>query len=158
MTHMWGLKVRDWDEVNTKWELTSKRKGPEKIRTFLWLVLHGRLLTNEKRYRRHLVSHPTFDEANESLYHVLRSCLSSLRIWIKIFGFHVVSEWSTVPFEEWFTENIKKDDGIRGCSWSVLFATTCRVLLQRRNDEVIGGKYSDDREIAHSIWAKARNF
>jgi len=47
MTHMKPL-----------WRLVCRRRGPERIRTFLWLVIHNRAMTNEIRYKRHMNASP----------------------------------------------------------------------------------------------------
>ena len=36
------------------WRLIWRWKGPERIRNFLWLVAHNKLLTNDQRVARHL--------------------------------------------------------------------------------------------------------
>lgn len=36
------------------WKLILKWGGLQRVRTFLWLTLHNRILTNRKRMRRHL--------------------------------------------------------------------------------------------------------
>ncbi|CAN1308034.1 Putative ribonuclease H protein At1g65750 [Linum perenne] len=60
----------NWDKV-WKWE------GPYRIKSFLWLAVHGRLLTNSERVRRHLATSaacPRCGAASESVAHALRDC------------------------------------------------------------------------------------
>jgi hypothetical protein len=47
MTHMKPL-----------WRLVCRRRGPERIRTFLWLVIHNKAMANEIRYKRHMNGSP----------------------------------------------------------------------------------------------------
>ncbi|CAN1138632.1 Putative ribonuclease H protein At1g65750 [Linum perenne] len=42
------------DTLDPIWRLIWRWKGPQRIRQFLWLVAHNRLLTNSERRRRHL--------------------------------------------------------------------------------------------------------
>lgn len=58
-------------------KLVWRWKGPARIRSLLWKIAHGRLLTNEERVRRHM----TQDDACQhcpagpkSLMHVIRDC------------------------------------------------------------------------------------
>ncbi|CAN1322248.1 Putative ribonuclease H protein At1g65750 [Linum perenne] len=41
--------------LDSIWRLIWRWKGPQRIRQFLWLVAHNRLLTNFEHHRRHLV-------------------------------------------------------------------------------------------------------
>ncbi|KAJ8438489.1 hypothetical protein Cgig2_008976 [Carnegiea gigantea] len=60
------------------WKWTWKYAVPHRIQIFLWLILHGRLLTNATRFKRKMATHrycevcPTMAE---DLEHVLRKCL-----------------------------------------------------------------------------------
>ncbi|XP_057744587.1 uncharacterized protein LOC130962384 [Arachis stenosperma] len=59
-------------------------QGPERIRTFLWLVAHNALLTNSERRRRHLTnddSCPRCHHHDETVIHVLRDCSYAQCIW-----------------------------------------------------------------------------
>ena len=58
--------------------------GPERIRYFLWPVGHGKLLTNEERYRRHLAedSHCLIcNKTGEDVLHVLRDYPAAFYVW-----------------------------------------------------------------------------
>lgn len=39
---------------NTLWKIIWKWEGPHRICYFLWLVAHGKILTNFERFRRHI--------------------------------------------------------------------------------------------------------
>lgn len=40
----------------SKWKLVWNWKGPERIKTFCWLVLHGKLLTNVHKVKRNMAT------------------------------------------------------------------------------------------------------
>ncbi|XP_039063175.1 uncharacterized protein LOC120207822 [Hibiscus syriacus] len=42
------------NDESSKWKMVWGLNSPQRPRTFLWLTLHGRLLTNEERFRRHI--------------------------------------------------------------------------------------------------------
>lgn len=74
------LSDRDW-----KW--TWKLKIPQKLKYFLWLVLKGRLLTNQLRVVRHLADTntcPRCGQYSEDMAHLLRDRTTSRVIWFTI--------------------------------------------------------------------------
>ncbi|CAN0925668.1 Putative ribonuclease H protein At1g65750 [Linum grandiflorum] len=50
------LKNLQEETLDGQWKGIWKWQGPKKIRHFLWLASHNRLLTNEERGRRHLTN------------------------------------------------------------------------------------------------------
>ncbi|CAN1142701.1 Putative ribonuclease H protein At1g65750 [Linum perenne] len=66
------------------WKQIWKWQGPNRVRHFLWLVGHNRLLTNEERRKRHMTNEggcrlcPSI--AKDSL-HVLRDCKAAKTFW-----------------------------------------------------------------------------
>ncbi|RYR02033.1 hypothetical protein Ahy_B06g080882 [Arachis hypogaea] len=62
-------------------------KGPEHIRTFLWLVAHQAILMNTERARRHLTNTadcPRCNNAKETTLHVLRDCPFAKDVWYRL--------------------------------------------------------------------------
>ncbi|KAK9104233.1 hypothetical protein Scep_021077 [Stephania cephalantha] len=63
--------------------------GPEKVKSFILLVLQGALLTNERRMQRKMTD---TDECglcgndNETLEHALRDCVLANLVWKGVFG------------------------------------------------------------------------
>ena len=47
-----------WTELNKNWMALWKGRGPQRIRSFLWLALHNKLLTNENHFKRHIAASP----------------------------------------------------------------------------------------------------
>ncbi|CAN1813110.1 Putative ribonuclease H protein At1g65750 [Linum perenne] len=79
------------------WRLIWRWKGPQRIRQFLWLVAHNRLLTNSERHRRHLAEFGSCQVCpghEESVLHVLRDCplasatweLLAIQVWVALVG------------------------------------------------------------------------
>ncbi|CAN1788388.1 Putative ribonuclease H protein At1g65750 [Linum perenne] len=70
----------NWDKV-WKWE------GPYRIKSFLWLAIHGRLLANSERVRRHLATSAACSRcwaAWESVIHALRDCPLAADAWNEV--------------------------------------------------------------------------
>ncbi|CAN1764635.1 Putative ribonuclease H protein At1g65750 [Linum perenne] len=66
------------------WGRIWRWNGPSKIKHFLWLVTHNRLLTNEERSRRHLTNQvlcPRCSLSTESISHVIYDYNFALQVW-----------------------------------------------------------------------------
>lgn len=69
---------------NDTWEKLWKLQGPQRVRTFLWLSQHKKLLTNEQHVIRHLedsMDCNLYGNGNETVLHVLRDCLIGQVLW-----------------------------------------------------------------------------
>ncbi|KAL5792680.1 hypothetical protein ACOSP7_001274 [Xanthoceras sorbifolium] len=68
-----------WD-----WRSLWKLKLPPKISYFLWIVCHGKLLTNSQRIIRGISNDaycPRCNSADENILHLFRGCTASIRVW-----------------------------------------------------------------------------
>lgn len=66
------------------WNLAWKWKGPQCIKTFIWLVIHDRLKTKAEVIRRHILMDNSYERCGievETTLHVLRDCLVAKRVW-----------------------------------------------------------------------------
>lgn len=71
---------RDSGKWNWIWQLPSS----EKIKHFIWLIVHNRLLTNLSRFSRHMGITPLCQQCGteeESVLHLLRDCQCISSIW-----------------------------------------------------------------------------
>lgn len=69
------------------WGKIWKINCPQRIRSFLWLCVHGKLLTNVERARRSLAQHVDCERCGtleESLLHVLRDCPKARDTWMRL--------------------------------------------------------------------------
>ncbi|CAN1799977.1 Putative ribonuclease H protein At1g65750 [Linum perenne] len=68
----------------TIWKRVWGWQGPNKIKHFLWLASHDRLLTNVDRSRRHLTNQvvcPRCYAQAENLQHIFLDCPFALQVW-----------------------------------------------------------------------------
>jgi hypothetical protein len=75
------------NEFDHNYMLAWKWPGPTRIQSFLWKLMHGRLLTNEERYKRNMTTEnncPRCNNAPESIMHVLRDCEEVTKFWNSI--------------------------------------------------------------------------
>ncbi|CAN0880875.1 Putative ribonuclease H protein At1g65750 [Linum grandiflorum] len=124
-----NVDVRETDDI---WNPVWKWKGPNRVRHFLWLTAHGRLLTNAERHRRHMTAAancPRCPAEPETLAHTFRDCSFAIEVW-KHLDFPGRSEalWS-LPFHEWLGCLLKSDK-------KLLFGVTLWSLWKTRNAEV----------------------
>ena len=72
------------DTAGDTWAWMWKTKLPQRIKLFLWLVLHGKVLTNAERFRRNMSQNPhcaiCLNEM-EDLDHLLRRCPQAVGMW-----------------------------------------------------------------------------
>ena len=104
-------------------------KAPERIRFFLWLATHRRLLTNAERYKRHLTqdSHCEFySEVEEDILHVLRHCPVAYYVWVCLVPRDMVNIFFSLDFDDWLFFNLKsKTQFSVDITWSMIFGVSC---------------------------------
>ncbi|EOY13577.1 Uncharacterized protein TCM_032178 [Theobroma cacao] len=72
-------------------------QGPQRVKTFLFQCLHGRLLTNRERLRRRLTTDslcPQYKMEDETITHVLRDCMMATSLWWRN---NAVFDATTIP-------------------------------------------------------------
>ena len=88
-----------------------KLKGPGRWQFLLWIVKHGRLLTNTEKHRRHL--HPTGQceicwAKSETIPHALRDCEWMSVIWSKLVQQKYWRIFKAKTLDQWVDWNIKE--------------------------------------------------
>ncbi|CAN1256840.1 Putative ribonuclease H protein At1g65750 [Linum perenne] len=84
--------------TDSRWSKLWNWRGPHRIKLFLWLVYHERLLTNAERVRRHLSPDASCNRCGfmtESVNHVLRDCPIASETWIEA----RIRTWTSHVFE-----------------------------------------------------------
>ncbi|CAN1123547.1 Putative ribonuclease H protein At1g65750 [Linum perenne] len=122
------------DEI---WRIAWKWEGPQRVRQFMWTALHGRLLTNAERVRRHLTGTgecSLCNSASETDEHLLRSCHFARQVWIKLFNTSASNQFFTIPMGVWWKTNIADSER------SLTFGYTCWILWKSRNEKVFEGR------------------
>lgn len=123
-----------WNEPTKHWQLAWQWPGPQKIRTFLWLALGNRLLTNAVRHSRHMTDSTLCDicpTSTEDLDHVLRGCTNARACWQLLLPRRLWSRFFTMPSDEWLRTNLKAEQAHP--RWRILFAIVCWKLWLARN-------------------------
>ena len=77
---------------------------------FIWLVLHGKILTNSEIMRRGLSSNPYYQccpESVEDLDHLFRFCTKAKAFWNKVINEDTWRISQNLSFKEWMYWNLK---------------------------------------------------
>lgn len=101
------------------------------------MVLHGRIMTNTERVRRHVASSdlcPLCKKDPETILHVLRDCPKAKQIWGSILGQTMLLNFNNLSLYDWLEGNIKEelyDTLIVG--WNERFMSTIWWIWKWRN-------------------------
>ncbi|CAI0421841.1 unnamed protein product [Linum tenue] len=131
------------------WKDLWKWRGPSRIKHFLWLASHNRLLTNKEREKRKLTVDGCCNFcriADETTEHILRSCNKTAGVW-KFFGNKLTVEDKNLNFQEWLHRNMM--DPEKGVDFGII----CWSLWKQRNEEVMDGKRFCEEGLIHRITA-----
>ncbi|KAK8628571.1 hypothetical protein V6N13_009158 [Hibiscus sabdariffa] len=125
---------------------------PQRVKTFLWLTLHNRNVTNAKRFWRHLTSSALCDVcggAMEDMDHILRHCKTARGLWRRVLQPAFLSDFLHMPFDEWLRNNIGHsiDTPFYGPCWEARFAVFCWLLWKDRCSAVLGLDYNPKDDI-----------
>ncbi|QHN83294.1 Putative ribonuclease H protein [Arachis hypogaea] len=126
--------------------------GPERIRTFLWLVAYQAILTNAERARRHLTNTadcPRCNNAKETL-HVLRDCPFTKDVWYRLQRQRGLHDFFNLNIRDWICSNISEKD-----EWSCLFGVAISTLWFSCNKLIFERKHTQPAAVSLSIKARS---
>ncbi|CAI0414109.1 unnamed protein product [Linum tenue] len=134
---------------HTKWMHGWKWPGPNRIRYFLWLCFHDRLMTNGERKRRKLCDSDTCEickSGAETAEHVIRTCPLATQVWNSL-GLIETPLTHCLNFAGWMATNLKKE------GTNLLFGVAAWFLWRRRNDWIFEKRFQESDTLAHRIRA-----
>ncbi|CAN1215674.1 Putative ribonuclease H protein At1g65750 [Linum perenne] len=76
------------------WKHIWRWQGPSRIKHFLWLAAHNRLLSNEERLRRHMTDRDDCHRCpsvSETSLHILRDCNLAKSVWLRLRVLHWIA-------------------------------------------------------------------
>lgn len=122
--------MREEDPIlkHPKWELAWKTPVQQRVRTFLWLILHNRLLCNANLMKRQILEDPRCKRCNlnedETLLHLLRDCPTARHIWQSVGKSVNYPSFYSGNLEEWMIKNLQAEGLIHSDKWPSTFAIT----------------------------------
>lgn len=140
-----SMQDKGWDNI---WKL----RVANRIRVFIWLARHERILCNGEKNRRHLSDNPncpSCTNAFEDTNHTIRGCPEARDIWKKLVCNKEYQRLESMSLNEWFDTNTGgKVNTSFGKNWPEVFAITTWWIWRWRNDLVFN---NEKREINDKI-------
>lgn len=110
---------------DSNWNLIWKWRGPQRIRTFLWLAVQWRLKCKAEVFRRHIISDVACPHCNgyvEDAVNVLRDCIVARRIWSLLGPCNAHDNFINLPFRDWIMLSLKNNSHWDGnYAWLCIF-------------------------------------
>ncbi|CAN1819277.1 Putative ribonuclease H protein At1g65750 [Linum perenne] len=125
------------DSNPTLWKRIWKWQGPNRIKHFLWLVAHNRLLTNSEWKRRHMTDNDCCrlcQSSTSTSLHVFRDCLLAKRFWSSFFPLCNDPSFFAGTIQEWIHKFIEIAE------FSLQFGVALWLLWKARNEDIFEGK------------------
>jgi hypothetical protein len=99
----------NWTHLKLLWRLVWRWRGPERIRSFLWLVVYNRAMTNDIRYKRHISGSSNCHCSSgdvETILHVLRDYKWAWEVWLKILNPCDTDGFFAMDLHVWLLSNL----------------------------------------------------
>ncbi|CAN1778662.1 Putative ribonuclease H protein At1g65750 [Linum perenne] len=115
------LREIDDGDSRSNWSRIWKWEGPNKIRHFLWLLKHEKLMTNVERGRQRLTDNMECvhcSGVNEDLNHVFRDCDFASRTWIRVLPQALQGDMRNLDFKDWWASGIN-DPELKSRQWDI---------------------------------------
>ncbi|CAN1297777.1 Putative ribonuclease H protein At1g65750, partial [Linum perenne] len=112
-------------------------QGPNRVKHFLWLVAHNRLLTNAERQKRHMTDNgccrlcPT---RSEDSLHVLRDCKLAQSFWRDFLPPPALASFFSGNLQDWLIHAISSAELGLSCGIAMW------LLWKARNEDIFEGK------------------
>lgn len=126
------------------WKLIWRMKASQRVRVFCWIMAHGKLLTNEERWRRRLTSDANYGRCQsevEDVLHAVRDCPCAREVWESLGMFGSQNAFFPMGLQDWvmsaFRLSTPREEALR---WAGKFMTICWWQWRWRNAEVFEGE------------------
>ena len=147
----------DWHEPKNYWNELWRLPMAQRVKTFGWLLLKGRLLTNSERYRRKMTDDPTCQLCNgniEDIDHVFKLCPLAVSTWEKILPADMKSAFLSSDIISWLQQSLLT---ALPSSWKVGFLVTCWKLWAARNNRIFNATFTTEDCLFHQIRATVKH-
>jgi hypothetical protein len=127
------MSAQHTDQLWTKiWRIPSL----ERVRVFMWLIKHDRILTNFRLARWGLRNAycDHCGQFEETTIHVLRDCSFASTIWRHLIDYSQRGEFFLGTLQSWIDMNMSRQLGrSNSLPWDAVWSTTCYWLWRWRN-------------------------
>ncbi|GAU51253.1 hypothetical protein TSUD_412460, partial [Trifolium subterraneum] len=134
--YLTGVHLREYEK---KWFKIWRLETTERIRVFMWQVLHDRILTNWRTAKWNLTDPycSYCEHMEETTLHVLRDCPLAVEVWQHLLEEEHRGRFFIGQLHQWIDLNLSTSIGIRrDLDWDAVWVTTCFWLWKWRNKRV----------------------
>ncbi|KAL4358598.1 hypothetical protein AHAS_Ahas09G0302700 [Arachis hypogaea] len=131
--------LNNWSKTNkTIWSHLWSWKGPQRVKVFMWTVMHKRTLTNQIIAR--LFGGNGYCKVcqgvQEDLLHLLRDCPKASTIWVNFLNPMELQKFFSLNWGDWVEANLRKQLGQnQNIDWKDIYMVTCSKIWFWRNKE-----------------------
>lgn len=144
------IRQENRNEESNEWHNIWKLRVPNRIRSFIWLVKHDRIMCNAERKKRGFTS----DERciicgadKEDVDHTLRKCPIAEAVWTNINIGDKSGTSNPLDFNNWLTRNVTgTGDDQRSKKRKARCAITIWWIWKWRNDVIFNGTNRDVKD------------
>lgn len=101
--------LQEREQAGFPFKLIWKWCGPQRIRTFLWKLANGRLLTNDERFKRNMAWDnlcPCCNSQSETILHAIRDCDVVTDLWESLVQDEHRPSFFSVGLSKWLEFNL----------------------------------------------------
>ncbi|CAN1186747.1 Putative ribonuclease H protein At1g65750 [Linum perenne] len=115
------------------WRIVWRWAGPNRVRHFLWLVAHDKILTNAERRRQHLIN---VDECQrcrgctEDSLHGIRDCTVAKEVWSNFIPTDLATHFFSDGLQVWLQKGLQHPD------FGLTFGIVIWILWKARNEAI----------------------
>ncbi|KAK8979996.1 hypothetical protein V6N11_061217 [Hibiscus sabdariffa] len=145
------LSDTDSTPTDTIWKKVWTLPIPQRVKTFMWITLHGRHLTNAERFRRHLTSSAVCAICGfhmEDMSHILRNCVAARGLWTRVLHPDLLVDFFHTPFNGWLQRNLGCTAiSVYGDQWESRFAIYCWLLWKDRCSAILDSYHTPREDV-----------
>jgi hypothetical protein len=96
------------EEVTSNWKKAWRINVPERVRSFMWLMMHERLLTNALKNKMRLC-HAMCNycgDVEETILHAMRDCPKAREVWRYFVAGSQQNQFYMADFQQWININL----------------------------------------------------
>lgn len=147
-----------WDEENLwdGWKSIWRLRVRQRVKVFVWLMAHEKLLTNGERLRRKMALSSLWVRCGlreEDNVHAIRDCDQARGLWERLISPQIRMEFFSSDMHGWITWMLRRGQRLRdeGC-WVGRMMTLAWLQWRWRNEEILGaGRPSIEWRLQHVV-------
>ncbi|KAL2902408.1 hypothetical protein RDABS01_027490 [Bienertia sinuspersici] len=122
------------------WKVIWSANAQNRVKFFLWLVMHNRILCNENRAKRGLtddLSCSLCGQQVETCIHTLRDCEHARNVWNTLCSIdRKQAFFREENLQQWIIQNLDSDNPLNSELWSMTFSLTLWWIWKWRNQRI----------------------